>query len=102
MNLKNILKEFYKRFVIPFYIPILTLIPLILIVYSKESENFQKTKMKTFFTGMITIIFSETTIRMVSENLPQNIVLIILPVIFISILYLYFLYKFKFFKYTVS
>ncbi len=98
LNLKNILKEFYKRFIIPLYIPILTLIPLILIITSKENHNYQKIKFITFSFGIITIIFSETTIRMVSENMLTNSILVIFPSIFITVLYLYFCFKFKLFK----
>ena len=97
-NIKNILKEFYKRFIVPFYIPILTLIPLILIISSKENHNYQKIKIITFLIGMITIIFSETTIRMVSENIIQNITIMIFPLIFLVFLYFYLYLKFKIFK----
>ena len=100
-NIKNILKEFYKRFIVPFYIPILTLIPLILIISSKENHNYQKIKIITFFIGMITIIFSETTIRMVSENIIQNLTIIIFPLIILVFLYFYLYLKFKIFKNTI-
>ena len=36
-NLGNIFQEMYKRFVIPFYLPVLILISLLLIINSKES-----------------------------------------------------------------
>ena len=88
-NIKNIFKEFYKRFFIPFYIPLLTLIPLLLIISSKENSNYQKIKIFIFMIGMFAIVFSETTIRLVSDNFKQNSSLIIIPIIFISIIYLY-------------
>ena len=65
-NLINILKEFYKRLIIPIYIPILMLIPYFLILSSKENSNYSKLKLLTFLTGVMTIIFSETTIRFIS------------------------------------
>ena len=94
-NIKNIFKEFYKRFFIPFYIPLLTLIPLLLIISSKENSNYQKIKIFIFMIGMFAIVFSETTIRLVSDNLKQNSSLIIIPIIFISIIYLYLFLKFR-------
>jgi lipopolysaccharide export system permease protein len=94
-NIKNIIKEFYKRLIIPLYIPTLTLIPLILIINSKESTNYFKTRTFTFIIGLVFIIFSETTIRFISENFTQNINLSIIPLISITTLYLIFLYKFK-------
>ena len=71
-NIKNILKEFYKRLIIPLYIPALTLIPFILIIKSKESTNYFKTRTLTFVIGLALIIFSETTIRFISEGFIFN------------------------------
>ena len=59
-NLDNIYKEMYKRFIIPFYIPILILISTCLIIYSKESINYSRYRLVMFLIGLITIIFSET------------------------------------------
>ena len=95
-NIQNIFKEIYKRFIIPFYIPILSIIPLILIVSSKESSNYQKLRYFTFAFGFIIIIFSETTIRFISENLIQNIIFFLTPVILLIFSYLYFFSKFNY------
>ena len=97
-NIRNILKELYKRIVIPFYVPILTLIPFTLIIMSKESANYNKLKIFTFLTGLLIIIFSETTIRHVSDNIVSNFQITVIPFCLFIILYLIFLYKFKFFK----
>ena len=67
-NINNIYKEIYKRFVIPFYLPILTLIPFLIIIISKESPKYHKLRLLTFLIGLIIIIFSETTIRFITEN----------------------------------
>jgi lipopolysaccharide export system permease protein len=96
-NIKNILKEFYKRLIIPLYIPTLTLIPFILIIKSKESTNYFKIRTLTFIIGLALIIFSETTIRFISESVIFNMNLLIIPIISIIILYLMFFYKFKLF-----
>ena len=95
MNLINILKEFYKRLIIPIYVPILTLIPFILIISSKESSNYSKMKLITFFLGLLLIIFSETTIRLISNLLTQNLSIIVIPLILFSTLYYLFKYSFK-------
>ena len=65
-NIKNIIKEFYKRVVIPLYIPLLTLIPFLLIIKSKENVNYLKIRTLTFLIGLI-LLFFETTIRFISE-----------------------------------
>ena len=94
-NIKNIFKEFYKRFFIPIYIPLLTLIPFLLITSSKESSNYNKTRFITFFIGLIIIIFSESTIRLISQVTFQNITLIIFPLILLIFVYLFLFYQFK-------
>ena len=73
-NLINIYKELYKRFIIPFYIPLLMLIPFLLIISSKENANYQKIKTMTFSIGLFFIIFSETTIRLISTIHLKNII----------------------------
>ena len=93
-NKNNIYKEIYKRTIIPLYIPLLMLLPLLLIISSKESLNYSKLKLSTFF-GLFLIIFSETTIRLISEILLKNLGISILPILIFLILYFLFLKKFK-------
>ena len=95
-NIQNIFKEFYKRFVIPFYIPLLSLIPFLLITSSKESANYNKLSLFVFVTGLIVIIFSETTIRFISRISINDIVVITIPLILILLLYVYLFKKFNF------
>ncbi len=94
-NINNIVKELYKRFIIPFYIPILSLLAFLIIIISKENVKYQKVRFSTFLIGIIVIIFSETTIRFISNVTIQNISLIIIPIILLTILYLFLFYKFK-------
>ena len=94
-NIKNIIKEFYKRVVIPLYIPLLTLIPFLLIIKSKKKINYLKIRTLTFLIGLIIIIFSETTIRFISEIFLKNLSLVIIPLILIMILYIVYFYKFR-------
>ncbi len=94
-NVENILKEFYKRFIVPLYIPILCLVSLLLITLSKENINYTKLRVTTFSLGVLIIIFSETTIRLISKMLTNNIIILLLPMLIFFILYCYFLIKFK-------
>jgi len=93
-NTKNFIKEFYKRSIIPFYIPILSLIPFLLLISSKENTNYFRLKFLIFLLGVITVIFSETTIRLISNSYIDNFVILILPIFLILILYLFFIKKF--------
>ena len=95
-NINNILKEFYKRFIIPFYIPIFCLIPFLLITSSKENLNYNKLKLITFIYGLFSVIFSEITIRFISEITLQNIGITITPILLFLLLYFFLFYKFNF------
>ena len=44
----NIYKELYKRFILPFYVPILILITQLLIIKNKEFKNYSKYKLIIF------------------------------------------------------
>jgi len=94
-NIQNILKEFYKRLVVPFYIPLLSLVPFLMIISSKESPHYNKLRLSTFLIGMIIIIFSETTIRLISKILVYDFGIVIIPFILIPIFYLFLLNKFN-------
>ena len=92
-NLQNIYKELYKRFLIPFYIPLLVLIPFILILSSKESSNYSKLRIITFLVGLFFIIFSETTIKIISIIHVKNILISLIPFLLLIFLYLLFYKK---------
>ena len=94
-NFYNILKEFYKRFIIPIYIIILSLIPFFLILLSKESQNYNRIRLFTFLIGFAVIIFSETTIKFISSSIIQNIILSIIPIFLFFLIYIFFYFKFK-------
>ena len=97
-NQKNIYKELYKRFLIPFYIPLLVLIPFLLILSSKESSNYSKLKIVTFLIGLFFIIFSETTIKIISATYFKNLMISLIPFLLLVFLYLLF-FKKTYFKY---
>ena len=95
-NKINMLKELYKRLIVPLYIPVLMLIPYFLILSSKEKKNYPKLKIITFVTGIITIILSEGIIKFLSIKFFDNLFIFIAPVIFFLFLYLIFFLKLKF------
>ena len=92
-NLRNIYKELYKRFLIPFYIPLLVLIPFLLILSSKESSNYSKLKIITFLIGLFFIIFSETTVKIISNIYFKNLLISLIPFFLLIFLYLLFFKK---------
>ena len=95
-NLKNIFKEIYKRLIIPFYIPLLSLISFLVILSSKESANFNKLKIITFLSGMFFLIFSETTVRLISDNVLRNTLIVVIPFLSFMIMYIFIWNKLSF------
>jgi lipopolysaccharide export system permease protein len=95
-NLENIYKELYKRFLIPFYIPLLVLIPFLLTLSSKENSNYSKLKTTTFLIGIVFIVLSETTIKLISATYFKNILICLIPFLFIIFLYVIFIKKTNF------
>ena len=94
-NISNILKELYKRIIIPFYIPVLILISLLLILKSKENINYPRYRFFIFLIGLGTIIVSELTIRFINEDFLKNTKFLVIPIILLISLYYNYFLKFK-------
>ena len=95
-NLNNVYKELYKRLIIPSYLPILIIISLILITKSKESTNYLNFRILIFLFGLTIIIFSETSIKLISDELLKNYKLFFMPIVIFLIIYSTILYKLRF------
>ena len=91
-NLNNIIKELYKRFIIPFYLPTLMLIILFLILRSKESIDYFNYRIFIFILGLLLIISSEMTLRFIQDDPLKNMKIFSLPLIIISCIYMFFYY----------
>ena len=94
-NPRNIYKELFKRLISPFYLPVLILISLLLILTSKENLKYNKNKFLVFFLGFVVIVLSESSLGYISNNIIENFLISILPIILILIIYLIFIYKLK-------
>ena len=90
-NLENIHQVLYSRLIKPFYITFLISISLLLILKSKNNHLFNINKIKIYSLGFIAIIFLELSSKFVNTNLIQNLFLIILPIFFVFIMYMFFL-----------
>ena len=95
-NMPNILKELYKRFIIPLYIPVIVLLALTVTINSKENVNYNKYKNIIYILGFFLVIFSETTIRFVQDTLIEIYKLIIIPFVFLIIISSFFYSKLTF------
>ena len=94
-NLDNILKELYKRLIIPIYIPILFLTTLILLTISKENKNFRKKKIIIFLINFLILVFSESSLKFIDTIILKNYLIISLPILLILFLLINFNYQFK-------
>tara|TARA_B110000971_G_scaffold159273_1_gene162761 strand:- start:66 stop:485 length:420 start_codon:yes stop_codon:yes gene_type:complete len=94
-NLENIYSELYSRLVKPLYITFLILISLLFILKSKNDHTFNINKFKIFSFAFVFIVFLESSSKLISTNLMQNLIFSIFPLIITIIIYLYFLIKLK-------
>ena len=90
-NLENIYKEIYSRLIKPLYIIFLVTISLLLILKSKIDISFKSYKFKIYSFGFLFIIFLESSSRLISTNMLQNLLLSMLPFFLIFVIYFYFL-----------
>ena len=90
-NLDNIYEELYSRLLKPFYVTFLITITLLFILKSKDHPSFNFNKLKIYIFGFLFMIFIESTSSFVTTNLLHNLFLLILPFLFILIIYIYFL-----------
>ncbi len=97
-NFDNIISELYKRLMMPLYLPVLMLISLFLIIKTKEKINYSKYRAFIFLVGFSIIIFSETSLRLISNSYFYNILIMSVPLCLILIIYFYLLLKFRFIK----
>lgn len=94
-NFERINQELIKRFILPFYLPLLSLIACLLITKSKDEFKYNKFTYLLFLLGIVIIIISELSIRYSSENYLNNFFLISLPILIFLVIYSYFILKTK-------
>jgi len=94
-NIKISFQETFKRIILPFYLPVLTLIASLIIIKSKDDYEFFQYKLWLFIFGVMTIIISEISIRYSSSNILENIFFISIPILLFLFIYIYFKIKLK-------
>ena len=86
-RLKNLNQELYKRFIKPFYIPLLALISCFLLTFSKVQNNFTIKSIKVFLYVFLILIISEAFMRYADESKLQLISIMLLPIIIYFFIY---------------
>ena len=89
---KEILPTLNRRIIIPFYIPILSLISALLLIKSKK---FYFNKIIVFSYSFSILLFTELAVRYTGINNILMMVFIIIPFTLLAIIYFFLIYKFS-------
>ena len=89
---KEILPILMRRIILPFYIPVITLICSILLI---RSQKFNISKILVFFCSFIVLILTELIIRYTGLNHTLRWLYMITPFVFFTIFYITLVYKFS-------
>tara|TARA_B100000963_G_scaffold253058_1_gene221746 strand:- start:6934 stop:8058 length:1125 start_codon:yes stop_codon:yes gene_type:complete len=92
-KLKNFNQELYKRFIKPFYLPILTLICCFLLTFSKEQHSYTLKTIKIFIYVFLILVISEIFMRYIESSLIYLILFFAVPIIIFCMTYIFLLKK---------
>ena len=90
---KDIIQEIFKRFYLPFFIPVLCLIACMQIINNRFNKNYTLYKVMIFIFGFITLFTSEILIKYTGNNVVQDIIILTFPIIIFLFVYLFILKK---------
>ncbi|MDC0250001.1 LptF/LptG family permease [Candidatus Pelagibacter sp.] len=90
---QEIVQEIFKRFFQPFFIPILCLIACVQIINNKFNNHYTFYKIMIFVFGFIILFISEILIKYTGNNLTQDIIILIFPIIIFLLVYSFILKK---------
>ena len=93
--LSNLKQEIFKRFYLPFYFPLITIIACLLITRSKDDYKFTQFKFILFNIGVAIIVLSEVSIRYSGLKPLYSYIFIFIPIILFILTYLYLFNKTK-------
>ena len=88
-ELKSISEEMFKRFIIPFYIFILSLISASLILKPKKNFFSKYHKFIIFILGFMVTVISQISFKFVSQSKNIDLIVILTPLIMIFFYYLF-------------
>ena len=88
-------QEFLKRFYKPIYLPLLALISCLLILKSKENDNFDKFKIFLFMIIFFTIVLSEISLRFATTGQIGMYFFLFFPILAFIIIYFSLMAKIK-------
>jgi len=84
-----------RRFVLPFYIPIISLLCSFLMIRTEEKKNYFLNKYTIFSLSFLILLYSELIVRYTGISKTINILFMVSPLILIPTIYLLLIYKFS-------
>jgi len=94
-KIKPISQELFKRFIVPFYILILSLISSSLIIKPKKNSFLKYYKFIIFFFGFLIVTISQMSFKFISESINLDLIIISFPILIIFIYYFFLTLKTK-------
>ncbi len=92
---KEIITVLNRRVVLPFYIPVISLICSFLLIKVKTKKNYFLNKYSIFFFSFLTLLYAELIIRYTGISKFVGTLFIISPFILIPIIYSFLIYGLK-------
>ena len=92
----EIIRELLKRFIKPFYLPLITLMCCYLTILSKNQNNFSRNNITIFLINFILIVFSEALLRISADEYSLFLIYSSVPIIIFIIFYIIFFKRVKY------
>ena len=92
---KEIITVLNRRIILPFYIPVISLICSFLLIKVKTKKNYFLNKYSIFFLSFITLLYAELIIRYTGISKFVGGLFIISPLLLIPIIYSFLIYGLK-------
>ena len=92
---KEIITVLNRRIVLPFYIPVVSLICSFLLIKVKSKKNYFLNKYSIFFFSFLTLLYAELIIRYTGISKFIGGLFIISPLILVPIIYSFLIYGLK-------
>ncbi len=92
---KEIKTVLNRRFILPFYIPIISLLCSLLMIRIEEKKSYFFNKYSIFGLSFLVLLYAELIVRYTGISKMINILFIISPLILVPTIYLFLIYKFS-------
>jgi len=94
--LDNLIQELFKRIYFPIHIILMALISSLLVLKSKNTENYSKFKTMVFLSGVLFLIIPEMLLNFTGTKYSNNLLFLLFPIFSYIGIYQYINLKIKF------